>query len=125
MAAAHEKHPPAWRHYAVWIALACLTGATFGFYHVPLGRASVLVALGIAAIKAALVALFFMELWEHRGVSRLVFVVPVLFVAALTVLAIADAATRFPPAVPSGAQGAPPTDPAVAPPLPPAPVPPR
>lgn len=48
-------------------ALLVLTAVTVAVARVDLGSASVAVALGIAALKATLVALFFMHLkYEHR-----------------------------------------------------------
>jgi cytochrome c oxidase subunit IV len=48
-------------------ALLGLTALTVAISRVNLGAASVAVALGIAALKASLVALFFMHLkYEHR-----------------------------------------------------------
>jgi cytochrome c oxidase subunit 4 len=46
------------------------------------------------------VALFFMHLWDHRGVSRLVLVTAALFVVVLSSLVVADVLTHFPPALP-------------------------
>jgi cytochrome c oxidase subunit 4 len=88
------------RFLGVWIALVVLTGATFGLYHLDLGRFALATALAIATVKSALVVLFFMELWEHRGANRLVFAVTLVYLALLAALAIADVATRFPLAVP-------------------------
>jgi cytochrome c oxidase subunit 4 len=51
-------------------------------------------------VKAALVAVVFMHLWEERGIARLVLVVSAVFVALLIGLTLADNATRFPYANP-------------------------
>jgi len=102
-----ETHSSAGRFLAVWIALLVLTGATFGFHHASLGRAALPVALGIAVVKSTLVVLFFMELWEHRGANRMVFVVSVLFLLLLMVFAVADVVTRFPLAAPNAPAGPP------------------
>src|SRR5215831_20992379 len=107
---AAETHSSPGRFLAVWIALLVLTGATFGFHHMGLGRAALPVALGIAGVKSALVVLFFMELWEHRGANRMVFVVSVLFLLLLMVFTVADVVTRFPLARPNPPAG-PPTPP--------------
>ncbi len=73
--------------------------------HLPGGWA-VTVALLIAIAKGALVALFFMHLWDQRGANRLVFATTLVFVALLIGLVIADSATRFPLANPPGTAGA-------------------
>jgi cytochrome c oxidase subunit IV len=65
-----------------------------------LGRWSLVLALGIAATKGTIVALFFMHLWDQRGASRLVLVTAALFVVVLSSLVVADVLTRFPSALP-------------------------
>jgi cytochrome c oxidase subunit 4 len=60
----------------------------------------VVAALAIATVKAALVAVFFMHLWEEQGIARLVLVVSALFVALLIGLTLIDNMTRFPYANP-------------------------
>jgi cytochrome c oxidase subunit 4 len=89
------------RYVAVWVALTVLTFVTYGVskVHLP-GGWHVTVALAIAAAKGALVALFFMHLWDQRGANRLVFISSLVFVALLVGLTIADNATRFPLANP-------------------------
>ena len=102
-----DSHSSVGRFLGVWIALLVLTAATFGFHHIALGRAALPVALGIAAVKSALVVLFFMELWEHRGANRMVFVVSVLFLLLLMAFTVADVVTRFPLAMPNAPAGPP------------------
>ncbi len=93
------------RYWIVWISLLVLTFTTFSLsrYHLP-GGWGVAVALGIATAKGALVALFFMHLWDQQGANRLVFVTSLVFVALLVLLTIADNATRFPLANPPGSE---------------------
>jgi cytochrome c oxidase subunit 4 len=100
-------HSHVGRYAIVWIALLFFTGLTYGLsrFHLPGGWA-VVVALGIASAKGALVALFFMHLWEQTGANRLVFVTSLVFVALLVGLVLLDNATRFPLANPPGAEGA-------------------
>jgi cytochrome c oxidase subunit 4 len=102
---AHHSHVP--RYVAVWIALMVLTVGTWlaSKVHLP-GALHVTVALVIAIAKGALVALFFMHLWDQHGPSRLVFVTSLVFVALLIGLTMADYATRFPLANPPGSEGA-------------------
>jgi cytochrome c oxidase subunit 4 len=89
-------------HYVmVWAALLVLTGITLAVWktHMPLAM-RVTVALAVAVVKATLVALFFMHLWEHGGLNRLVLGTSVLFVVLLIGLVLMDNATRFPYANP-------------------------
>jgi cytochrome c oxidase subunit IV len=88
------------RYLLCWLALALLTGLTFGLSTVEMGRWSLVASLGIALTKGILVALFFMHLWDHRGASRLVLVTATLFVVVLSTLVVTDVLTRFPPALP-------------------------
>jgi cytochrome c oxidase subunit 4 len=102
-----EHHSHVTRYGIVWVALLVLTFATWGLsrFHIP-GGWGILVALGIATGKSALVALFFMHLWDQRGANRLVFLTSVVFVAVLIVITLSDNATRFPLANPPGSPGA-------------------
>lgn len=79
----------------VTAALMVLAAVSWGvsYLHLP-PAAGVAVALGVAAIKVALVALFFMELGQHRGGVRLVAITAPLFVAILLLLTLADVWTR-------------------------------
>jgi cytochrome c oxidase subunit 4 len=107
-----ELHSHVRRYAIVWIALSVLTALTYGLsrFHIP-GAWGVLVALGIATAKGALVALFFMHLWDQRGANRLVFVTSIVFVALLVGLTLSDNATRFPLSNPPGTEGAMPLGP--------------
>jgi cytochrome c oxidase subunit 4 len=100
-------HSHVGRYAIVWIALLVFTFLTYGLsrLHIP-GGWGVLVALTIAITKGALVALFFMHLWDQRGPNRLVFVTSLVFVALLIGLTLLDNATRFPLANPPGSTGA-------------------
>jgi cytochrome c oxidase subunit IV len=89
-------------HYVmVWAALMVLTGITVAVWKTDLSfGARIAVALLVATVKAALVAIFFMHLWEEKGVARLTLVVSGVFVMLLIGLTLADNATRFPYANP-------------------------
>src|ERR671921_785079 len=82
------------RYLVVWLALLVLTAITYAVSRLHLGPWSIAVAMAVAVLKAGLVVLFFMHLWEQQGVNRLVFAVSALFVALLIGLSIADLATR-------------------------------
>lgn len=107
-AAASTAHSHAGRYLLVWAALMALTALTWGLstVHVP-GFAGVALALGIATVKGALVALFFMHLWDQKGPNRLVLITSLVFVALLIALPLLDNATRFPLANPPDAETAP------------------
>ncbi len=91
------KHLGPAQYVMVWVALLVLTGVTVAVWKTDLSLgARVAVALLVATVKAALVAVFFMHLWEEKGVARLTLVVSAVFVALLIGLTLADNATRFP-----------------------------
>jgi cytochrome c oxidase subunit IV len=79
---------------AAWLALLALLALTVTLSYVPLGAANALIALGIACIKAAIVAAVFMELW-HSGRRNLVFAGAALFwLGILLWLGLMDFLTR-------------------------------
>ena len=68
------------------VALLVLTGVTVGvagidFSKLDMPELNIWVALGVAAVKASLVALFFMHLRWDRPFNGIVFVLSILFVA--------------------------------------------
>ena len=77
-------------------ALIALWGVSFGMSYVDLGRASLGVALGIAALKAALVVLVFMELRHERVSIKLAAGSALLTITIFVSLVAADVATRAP-----------------------------
>jgi cytochrome c oxidase subunit 4 len=99
----HPERHSAVPYVAVWIALLVLTFTTYVTGTMHLGKAALPLALAIAGLKAVLVALIFMHLSESSGATRLVFVTSLIFVALLLFFAVADVATRFTLATPSGA----------------------
>jgi cytochrome c oxidase subunit IV len=101
------SHSHVGRYVIVWIALLVLTVGTYlaSRVHLP-GGWHVAVALVIASAKGALVALFFMHLYDQQGANRLVFVTSLVFVALLIGLTVLDSATRFPLANPPGTANA-------------------
>jgi cytochrome c oxidase subunit 4 len=102
-AATHSegKHLGPAQYVMVWAALMVLTGVTLAVWKTDFSYAArVGIALGVALVKSALVAIFFMHLWEERGIARLVLVVSGLLVMLLIGLTLLDNATRFPYANP-------------------------
>ncbi|HEX2570532.1 MAG TPA: cytochrome C oxidase subunit IV family protein [Polyangia bacterium] len=91
------------RYVFIWLALLTLTGATVGVASLNLGDWALAAALIIAAIKATLVALFFMHLLEQRASYRVALVVSLLFVAVLVTFTVLDVRTRFVPVMPQEA----------------------
>lgn len=60
---------PSFALIGAWLGLLALLALTVTLAHVPLGAANALVALGIGAIKAGLVAAIFMELRHRNGLT--------------------------------------------------------
>jgi cytochrome c oxidase subunit 4 len=83
------------------IALLALWLLSFGLSFAHLGGAALAVALTIAAVKATLVALFFMELICERFTINLTVAAAGGLIATLIALMVADVNTRaVPPLVP-------------------------
>lgn len=78
--------------YLVWtsIALIFLTVVTVAVRYVDAGEFNMVIALGIAAIKATLVGLFFMHLKWDKPFNQLVFVGCISFVLLLIGLTVLD-----------------------------------
>ena len=76
------------------LALLALTGLTWGLSYVPTGSWETPISLGIAAVKVAIVGLFFMDLAETRGVLRLVALVAPLFITVMILLMLGDVMFR-------------------------------
>ncbi len=88
------------RYLLVWIGLLCLTVLTFSVAHLHRGPFTLLVAMIIACTKAVLVALFFMHLWDEKGLNRLILLMAAVFLGLMILLDVSDVRTRFPPALP-------------------------
>ena len=95
----------------VWTALALLflTAATVAVRYVDAGQFNMVIALGIAVIKATLVALFFMHLRWDKPFNQLVFFGCIAFVVLLIALTVLDTG-QYAPTVfdgnPDGVQAA-------------------
>jgi cytochrome c oxidase subunit 4 len=100
--ATHSGKPHgAGRYLVVWVGLLALTALTYAVRQTDMQEPWHLVAaLVIAVVKASLVALFFMHLWDHAGATRLAVLTSVAFAALLIGLVLVDNATRFPYANP-------------------------
>ena len=79
-----------------WLALLALTATSFALSYVHLGVLGVPVAVGIALIKASVVALIFMDLLTEPFTVRVTLVSAFTFVAVLIFFMTADVVTRAP-----------------------------
>ncbi len=90
---------------AVWGGLLALTAVTVAASRLDLGGANLWVALGIATLKASLVALIFMHLRWERSFLGIVFLTGLLFVLLFTGLALLDTQSYKPDLIPGYAPG--------------------
>jgi cytochrome c oxidase subunit 4 len=83
-------------YVAVWIALLVGTGLTVYAATLDLAPYNAAVALGIATIKATMVALFFMHVWHaSEKLTKLVVIAALFFLLLLLGLTMTDYATRL------------------------------
>jgi cytochrome c oxidase subunit 4 len=91
-------------YLTIFGALMALTAITVAVAFVDLGSLNPVVALGVAAIKATLVILFFMHVKYSSRLTKITVVVSLFFVAILFAETLMDYATRGwgaqPPSVP-------------------------
>jgi cytochrome c oxidase subunit 4 len=81
---------------ATLVALMLLAGLSLALRFAHLGELGLLVAMAIAAVKAVLVGLIFMELAFEKPSMRFALAVGLALVAVLLSLMIADVTTRRP-----------------------------
>ncbi|HWY20713.1 MAG TPA: cytochrome C oxidase subunit IV family protein [Candidatus Acidoferrum sp.] len=82
-------------YFAVFFALLLGTGLTVFAATLDLGPFNAPVALGIATVKATLVALFFMHVWHaSEKLTKLVVIAALFFLLLLLGLTMTDYATR-------------------------------
>jgi cytochrome c oxidase subunit IV len=95
MSAHSSTKSPLPGYFAVWIALLIGTGLTVYAATLDLAPYNAAVALGIATIKATLVALFFMHVYHaSEKLTKLVVISAIFFLLLLLGLTITDYATR-------------------------------
>jgi cytochrome c oxidase subunit IV len=82
----------------VLVTLLSLTALTVAAAGVHFGNEifNVVVAMGIATIKASLVALFFMHLRHDKPMNALIFFTGLVFLGVLLMLTLVDVETRLP-----------------------------
>jgi cytochrome c oxidase subunit 4 len=88
----------------VWLALAALLALTVLLAYQPLGALALPVSLTIAAAKAALIAFCFMNLKRPMPLLRLAGTAPLLWIAFLFTLILADLVTRHPVSQPGAVE---------------------
>jgi len=89
-------------YIAVFLALLFFTGLTTWVAFVDLGAMNTVVALAIAVTKMLLVVLIFMHLRYSPGLTKVVIVTSIFFLALLMSLTLADVFTRQWTPTPSG-----------------------
>jgi cytochrome c oxidase subunit 4 len=91
----HSEHivPPS-TFAAIIITLLALTAATVGAAYINLGKYNIVVALGIATLKATLVVLFFMHAKYSPRRTQLVIIAGMFWLAILLFMTMSDYATR-------------------------------
>jgi len=89
----------------VLAALLTLTAVTMAVAGIHFGSpaVNVIVALGIASLKASLVALFFMHLLHDKPLNALIFVSGLVFLAIFLILILIDVDFRLPEELPPSA----------------------
>lgn len=83
-------------YVGAWLALVVLAVGSYFLADVSLGRWSTFAAFAIAAVKGALVVLFFMHILRMRSSIRLAAAVGVLVFGILIAFSTADLLTREP-----------------------------
>ena len=82
------------RSLVVWATLMLLVLLTLGLAYLPLGRFNLPLALLIAAAKAVLIGVVFMELRLAKGLIRLAAGAAFLWIAVMFALTYCDLASR-------------------------------
>ena len=92
----HSQSSPLRTYFAVFLALLAGTGLTVFAANLDLGPFNAPVALGIATVKATLVALFFMHVYNaSEKLTKLVVIGALFFLLLLLGLTMTDYATRL------------------------------
>ena len=78
----------------VWAALMALLALTWGLAYVPMGAFNTVASMGIGALKALLVATFFMHLKEAPPILRLAACAGLVWLAILFAFTFSDYLSR-------------------------------
>jgi cytochrome c oxidase subunit 4 len=89
-----EHIVPVKTYLAVFVALILLTALTTGVAYFDLGPFNTVAALVIAVTKMLLVVLFFMHVKYASGMTKIVIIAGVFWLAILITLTMADEMTR-------------------------------
>jgi len=90
-----EHHVISWKVYvSIFLALCVLTVITVTSAGYDFGPLNLIVALGIAITKAALVVLFFMHAWYSPKLTGLVIASSIAFFIILVFLTLTDYVSR-------------------------------
>jgi len=81
-------------YLATFGALLILLAVTVGAAHIPLGPWSPVAAMGIAAVKTALIGLVFMHLQQETSLVRVFSLAGLIWLTILLVLLASDYLTR-------------------------------
>jgi len=93
--ATHSEHIVSAKTYLiVGAALFVLTGITVGISFIDLGPFNLVVAMGVAALKASLVVLVFMHLFYDDKLYLTIFLMGVLMLAIFIILTLFDTMRR-------------------------------
>jgi cytochrome c oxidase subunit IV len=105
---AHVGHIVDFKYLAgTFLALMFLTVVTVAVSVVDLGPLNLWVALGVAGLKASLVAVFFMHLKWDRPLNAVIFISSLLFVTLFIGFALTDTEEYQPNTIPGYAPGMP------------------
>lgn len=86
-----ENHITGYGTYVwIWIVLIVLTGITVTASYIHFGIFNIVIALGIASLKASLVALYFMHLKFEDKITWVFFLYPLVLLALLIGLSMSD-----------------------------------
>lgn len=84
----------AWTYLVTFIVLLLLLATTIILSRLPLGPFATVTALVIAAIKAVIVALFFMHLRHERGIVRVFACIGAVWLVLLVGITLSDYLSR-------------------------------
>ena len=98
-----SHHVVSWKVYlAVFLALVVLTVITVQVAGHDFGRLNLVIALGVAVLKATLVVLYFMHARYSERLTRIVIASSLVFLAILVFLLMTDYVSRSWPLVAAG-----------------------
>ncbi len=90
----HEPHKAVRTYLITLSTLLLLTIITVGVAQFDFGEANVIVAIGIATIKAAVVCLFFMHLLHDKAINSIILGTALIMLAIFLMFSFMDKGTR-------------------------------